>query len=140
MNLPSFAVISVNEAKQVSLHIVTGQSDEEYPKNLEVATRLGYRWYTASMLQDKPKISFDLFKRLHTSICNKIDKSIEAHHGISCCIRLDSPDYEEGAFVLHFCDVLLIKLSEVQAVPKPVVIIKTPGFQTVPSNLVDSLF
>ena len=137
---PSFAVITVNESSQVSMHIVTGTKDDDYPENLDAATRVGYRWYNEAALQDEPRMSFDLFKRLHESICHKIDKSIEAHHGISCCIRFDSQTYEEGAFVLHFCDVLSIKLSEVQAIEKPQVIIGTPSFQTVPNDIVDSLF
>ena len=137
---PMFAMIAVNEDRTMNMHMTSGQKDDDYPVNLDEATRLGYRWYNKTTLEGEVKASFETFKRLHESVCHKIDKSIETHHGISCCMRLDSPAYEEGVFVLHFCDVLSIKFSEVQGTAKPTVIICTPSFETVPDGIVDSLF
>ena len=71
---------------------------------------------------------------------HKVDKCIEQHHGISCCVRIGSPNYEEGVFVLHFCDVLTIKLCEVQGKDKPDVLVRSPSFNTLNSDLVDSIF
>ena len=80
---PTFAIVTVNENKQVSLHVVNHDEDPNYPNNLEMASATGFNWHRERVPESVPSYTFNQFKRLHSSTCNKIDKCIEQHHGIS---------------------------------------------------------
>ena len=42
---PTFAIVTVNENKQVSLHVVNHDEDPNYPNNLEMASATGFNWH-----------------------------------------------------------------------------------------------
>ena len=136
----SFAVIGVNAEKKVSMHVVNGSKDDNYPCNINESINLGYRWYLENRQNLSRTYSREQFAKLQKSTCTKIDSGIEGHHGIPCCIETGSPNHEPGGFILHFCDVLSIKLSMKQGIALPTVLLPTEAFSSVPANLVDSLF
>ena len=136
----SFAVIGVNADKKVSLHVVNGGKDDDYPCNIVESINVGYRWYLEDRNNNTRSYTREQFAKLQKSTCTKIDSAIEGHHGIPCCIESGTPNHEPGGFILHFCDVLSIKLSVKQGIPLPIVTLPTTAFSSVPNNLIDCLF
>ena len=137
---PVFADITVNGDRVVSMHVTTAEEDDLYPKDIIEACRLGYQWHCDATPEANERCSFKLFKKLHESVCNKIDKSIATHHGITCCIDSNSELNHNDAFILHFVDVLSIHLAKKHEKPAPQVIIKTSSFDAVHPNMVCSIF
>ena len=137
---PSFAEVTMNSEKKVSMHVVNGNKDDNYPSNIDEACKLGYKWYKESLPDSEQPMSKVKFNRLHKSVCNKIDKSIESHHGIICTIEIGTSTTRLGGFDLHFCDLLTIKLALKQSKPAPDVIIRNNIFDRVPENIISSIF
>lgn len=88
----SFAEITVNDEKLVSLHMVNGAKDPNYPADLKESINLGYCWYLEKHGSSEDKLSKAKFKQLQGAVCNKIDKCIEGHHGVLCCMEVLSRD------------------------------------------------
>ena len=136
-------LVDSDDKVHVNMRFVDNTEDN-CPADIHESVRLGHLWHTQDITRNPNVIDIikmKNWKKKHMSICPKIDKAIEAHHGIPC--YLEGPSQSSNPrnhVVLHFCDVLVIKmLSETNQAP-PRIVLPGTNFETISNAFTDTFF
>ena len=139
------ATVLVDEEDKVHVNMrFVDQTEVPLPKNINESITVGHKWHLKDM-ELRPgvidPIPMKRWKKKHLSICPKIDRAIEAHHGIPCLLDgTEDSINPRNHVVLHFCDVLVIKMLKETNRNPPRVLIPGTNFEVVPSTVVDLFF
>ena len=138
---PKFATVTVDSNKKLHTKITTDSNAKSYPRDSSEVLPIAYKWHTEDIVRVGRVYDYNEFCSLFDAVNTKIDKAIEVHHGIPCGVPIDQSGrrgYE--SIILHFIDVLICKLSEIESKPKPNMRITSPSFSSIPDGMLITLF
>ena len=135
------AKVLITSDGQALCWLRNGFETVEFPENMSVSSITGFKWYLHD--NDNINTSYDnnMFDALHTTTCNKIDQAIRQHHGVVISknpILFDHAINE--VIVLHFVDLLIIKMHEKESKSIPRILIPSQLFSKIPHVMLDNLF
>ena len=125
----------------VHTELVAGNIDERYSDDFSKIVKLGFQWHMEDRNMIGFEYKFEKFKKMFEDVCDKLNKAIATHHGITCTIEHNAPNrVDDSVFILHFGDVLIHQISKVEMSALPEVRIQSAKLSVIPENMVDTLF
>ena len=135
-----FVVVEIKDDQSYVIHTRREtQPMIERPITFQSTGDVGYAWYQEDLNNTDVRFTKEKFTRTYTSVCNKVSELIKTHHGILCSDTSENGN-ESQQFVLHFGDILVLKLLDCFGFPKPKLSIVPDGFGSIPNNMFDTFF
>ena len=137
-----FVIIDMRDDQTFDIHLRREpETIIDRPPTLEACARIGYEWFQEDSTHLPQNYSWEEYKALHDTVNRKINGAIMNHHGVVCTtITNNQIGDDSSAFVLHFGDVLITKLCDIEYNENPHVYLQNSSFSSIPDNFVDSLF
>ena len=120
--------------------MTTANSNQSYPRNFWETLPIVYKWHTENVICVGQLYDLPEFRLLFNSINIKIISAIKVHHGVQHGTPNSAPTNRHDTFILHFADVLIYTMTEIESKPLPNAIIMTQSFNQVLNEMINSLF
>ena len=129
--------------REGKLHVTITNVDKfvNYPQDV---TKLGFRWYIQEIMR-APNAAPGVTKKVFTQALDRcidyVNNAIQKDHGIECLLLgSESANDDRTRVILHFCDVLVVKMRQRAGLDPPNVIIKSSQLQTISTSFAESFF
>ena len=132
--------IQMREDCTFDMEIVNGNVHPDYLSVNVDPFRTAFKWYEQDSTSDNVVLSYDGYLLLYDSIIQKINMAVQNHHGIVCTQSISVENRNERSIVLHFSDMLVIKMREHFNMPLPEITMATESLSEIPDKLVCHLF
>ena len=88
-----------------------------------------------------PGVTKKVFTQALDRCINYVNNAIQKDHGIECLLLgSESANDDRTRVILHFCDVLVVKMRQRAGLDPPNVIIKSSQLQTISTSFAESFF
>ena len=132
--------IQMREDCTFDMEIVNGNVHPDYLSVNVDPFRTAFKWYEQDSRSENVVLSRDGYLLLYNNIIQKINMAVQNHHGIVCTQSVSVENRNERSIVLHFSDMLVIKMREHFKMPLPDITMATETLSVIPEKLVCHLF
>ena len=132
--------IKMRDDCSFDMDIVNGNVHPDYLSLNVDPFRTAFKWYEQDTTSENDVYSRDGYVLLYNSTIQKINMAVQNHHGIVCTQNVSVENRNEKSIVLHFSDMLVIKMREHFKMQLPDITLATETLSAIPEKLVCHLF